>query len=139
MIATTFRRQMEGRRRHAFTLLEVLVVVAILVVLASVASVYVFGELDNAKKKKAMLQAKVLQDAIKNYVIKYDSSPPSLQSLVNPGNGEKALIEGGTEALKTPWGGDYQFKGEQRGDGNEQVVVITWEDGDGNPHQFPTK
>ena len=51
MVLSDYRRRVNERRRQGFTLLEVLVVVAILVVLASVSSVYVFGELENAKRK----------------------------------------------------------------------------------------
>jgi general secretion pathway protein G len=131
------RRQSALRRRNAFTLLEVLVVVAILVVLASIASVSVFGELENAKRKKAEIQAKVLHDAVKNYYIKYDQYPPNLQALVNPAPGERPLLEGGMEALKTPWGGDYQIQAVQRGDSNETVILVQWQDADGNTRHFP--
>lgn len=131
------RTRSRMNRRSAFTLLEVLVVVAILVVLASVASIYVFRYLDDAKKDSAKLKAAAIQKAVKAYIIKYDSVPPNTMALINPGQGEKPFLEGGADAIKTPWGGEFAISSQQRGDSNEVAIIVSWQDGDGQQHQIP--
>jgi general secretion pathway protein G len=134
MILSTYRRRLENRPRNAFTLLEVLVVVAILVILASVASVYVFGYLDRAKQDKAKLQAKAIETAAKSYYLRYTQLPPNTQALINPGQGEKPFLEGGNDAIMTPWGGQFTLSEDQRGDANEMVILVRWVDADGRQH-----
>lgn len=96
--------------RAAFTLLEVLVVVAILVILAAVAGVYVFGYLEDAKMDTAGQQILQLENAAKNYMAKNGGTPPdSLMVLVAPVNGGLPLIEGGQNALIDPWNKPYQY------------------------------
>jgi general secretion pathway protein G len=125
-----YRRKMARRERSAFTLLEVLVVVAILVVLASVASIYVFRYLDDAKKDKAYLQAKNIEKAAKAYITKQATDPDlpdltSVQQLIAPGNGQKPFLEGGTEAIKDPWGQVYQIRQAQDDVGGATIEVFT--------------
>jgi len=135
MTLSTYRRQLVNRRRAAFTLLEVLVVIAIIVILASVASVSVFGYLENARKDQAMLKAKAIEKAAKAYYLRYNGQyPPSTQALINPGPGEKPFLENGADAITTPWGGQYQMSEDRRGDADETVILVRWTDGDGHPH-----
>ncbi len=126
-------------RRNAFTLLEVLVVVTIIVILASVGTIYFFRYLDDAKKDTAKAQAKNIQTAAKAYFLKYGDVPPSAQALINPGQGEKPFLEGGMSAIQTPWGGVYTISTMQRGDSNEVAFVIGWTDGDNQQHTYPDK
>lgn len=103
MLVTPTRNS--ARRRSAFTLLEVLVVVAILVVLASVASIAVFRYLDDAKKDKAMLDMQALETVYKSYVIKNDVPPDAvtIQDLA-------PLMTQGGGAMVDPWGNPYQIR-----------------------------
>jgi general secretion pathway protein G len=105
MILATCARRLENRRRNAFTLLEVLVVVAILVVLASVASVYVFKYLEDNKKDKAKLDIMALDKAVKTFQVKHDNNlPPSLaDALQYIENADRTI-------LMDPWGKPYQYQ-----------------------------
>lgn len=103
---------LQARHRAAFTLLEVLVVVAILVILASVAGIAVFGYLEGAKEDTAKQQITALEGACTNYMVKNGGDPPAtLQEIVAPTTpGALPLLDGGLSALKDPWGGMYQYE-----------------------------
>src|SRR5947199_10800504 len=87
--------------RSAFTLLEILIVVAILVVLAGVSSIYVFRYLDDAKIDASKAGAATIATAIQSYEIRFSAAPESLQSLVTPPDGGKPFIP--PEALNDAW------------------------------------
>ncbi len=94
-------------RRSAFTLLEVLIVVAILVVLAGVSSVYVFRYLDDAKVNAAKAGVKAIEKAAQGYEIAHGTLPQTLQELVQPPSGGRPYIE--QQAMLDPWGQPYQY------------------------------
>ncbi|QEL18797.1 type II secretion system protein GspG [Limnoglobus roseus] len=97
-------------RRSAFTLLEVLVVVAIIVILAGGAGVYVFGYLEDAKVDTARNTITMLETQCKAYAAKNGGQlPGTLQELVAPTNGKSPLIDGGPNVLLDPWGNQYQY------------------------------
>ena len=111
--------------RSAFTLLEVLIVVAILVVLASVSSIFVFRYLDDAKIGAAKTSAAAISRAIEAYEIKFGSQPESLQQLIQPPDGGKPFIEGGQEALVDPWGRQFQYDASGPRHGGQKPDVFT--------------
>jgi general secretion pathway protein G len=93
-------------RRNAFTLMEVLVVVAILVVLAGI-GIGVFAYLDSSKEKAAQLQIKNLETAVTSYKLDHGSFPDSLQVLTVPTDGKAALLE--QKDLVDPWGRQFMY------------------------------
>ena len=99
-----------ARRREGFTLLEILVVVAIIVILAGVATFAYTRYIDDAKVDTAKQSMKVLENAAKNYTLKNGQvPPPSLASLIQPPDGGRPFVEGGEAALIDPWGKPYQY------------------------------
>ena len=92
-------------RRGAFTLLEILVVVAIILVLASVATVSVMQVLKENKGDAARMNAVNLEKSVKTYMIKNsDAAPPqSLHEVLKyvDGNDPAKLID--------PWGQEYKI------------------------------
>jgi general secretion pathway protein G len=109
MILSSDRRQLPVRRRHAFTLVEVLVVMAIVVVLASVATVAAFRYLENAKVDSAHVKAKTLAASCQNYYTRHsDEAPPNegdWVAKVGP------LVQGDPQNKFTdPWGQPYHVK-----------------------------
>lgn len=97
--------------RKAFTLLEVLVVVAILVVLASVAGIYVFRYLEDAKVDATQMKMRALEQACKSYALKNGGSfPENLQLLIAPPDGGSPFMEGGNQALLDSWGNQINYQ-----------------------------
>src|SRR5438552_10473508 len=73
-------------RRAAFTLMEMLVVVAIIVVLAGVGGAYLIGRLNDAKVDATKIRAREISQQIEVYLLDNGQYPTSLQDLlvVNP-------------------------------------------------------
>jgi general secretion pathway protein G len=95
------------RRRSAFTLLEVLVVVAIILVLASVATVAVLNVMRDSKGDTARIQAINLEKSVKMYMAKHTDAPPpqTLQEVIR-------FIDGADvdpTKLLDPWGQQFQI------------------------------
>lgn len=104
------------RRNSGFTLIEILVVILIVGLLASVVGPNLIGKLGGAKTKTAKLQVEELSAALDLYYLELDSYPATAQGL-------RALIQApeGGEAwngpyLKKqripldPWGREYQYR-----------------------------
>jgi general secretion pathway protein G len=123
-------------RRAAFTLLEVLIVVAILVILASAASISLFRYLEDAKVGKAKAEMNTILGAIKKYYSEKQEWPPpnSLQTTVGP------MVEGNPQLLD-PWGQPYQYtvKQQQQADGTtmDRPYVFCQPPGGKPPIQVP--
>src|SRR6516225_6984694 len=101
-------RESRSYDRMAFTLMEVLVVVAILVVLAGVGGVYYTKYLNDAKISAARLQVKAISTAVGTYQIKHGEWPANLSVLIEKeSDGSQPYLE--PDALKTPWGTMYQY------------------------------
>lgn len=93
-------------RRAAFTLLEVLVVVAILVILAGVASISIFRYMEDAKVGRAKADMQALEKAVKSYYTQNGEwpDPSNWVALVGP------LTEQGLGCAQSPWPGVmYQY------------------------------
>ena len=127
--ATTAARR--SARRAGFTLLEVLVVVAILVILAGVGVVATTKYLEDARKKQAQLQCKSLVQACETYYLDAQSGhqyPETLQQLIQPfggTGGTGSLLKNGQNDLIDPWGQPYQYQVITHADGNVGPEVFT--------------
>lgn len=119
-------RRSSASRRSAFTLLEVLVVVAILVILAGISSIYVFRYLEDAKKDKATIESKQLEKTLKAWMVKNGGDVPDSLTVLVGGDGQAPMIEGGSDALIGPWGNPYQVQMLNDSDGGDtQFRVFT--------------
>ena len=125
MTLVTSRRR--ASRRAAFTLLEVLVVVAILVILAGVATVATTKYLEDARKNSAVLQCKTVHTACESYYLNPNSSgnyPTSIQELVSPPWGGGSLLKDPQKDTMDPWGKPLQIQSHSD-DGQNQGVMVT--------------
>lgn len=104
------------RLSQGFTLLEIIVVVAIIAILAAYIAPKVAGRVDDARISKAKSDIRVLESSLELYKLDnfvYPSSGQGLTALVTKPSGEggKNWREGGyiKKLNKDPWGNDYQY------------------------------
>ncbi len=110
-----------SRRQRGFTLMELLVVLAILGLLVSLVGPQVLNQLGGAKTKTAKIQIKDLEQALEMYKLdvgRFPSTNESLDALIaKPGNAtgwNGPYLKGG-KVPQDPWNRKYHYKypGEQ--------------------------
>ena len=104
------------RNNRGFTLLEIIVVVAIIAILASYIAPKIAGRVDDARISKAKSDIRVLESSLELYKLDnflYPSNEQGLEALVNKPAGEAARNwrDGGyiKKLTKDPWGNDYRY------------------------------
>jgi general secretion pathway protein G len=122
------RRETQRKRRTAFTLMEMLVVVAIIVALAGISGFFLMGVLKESNRDLAQIQAKTtLTQACQAYAIKHNGQfPESLQQLLQQDARGGPYLED-PEALKDPWGQAFQY--ERSGPRNNNRKPDIWTKG----------
>jgi len=102
------KRVQRAQVRGGFTLMEVLVVMAIIVILASIGGVVYMRHLDDARRDKAKIDVQALTGACQTYSVRYNEYPASLQSLLQPPDNAAPYIE--QSLLFDPWGREYHYQ-----------------------------
>ena len=105
------------RRRSAFTLVELVIVITIIAVLSGSGIYLIIGFIDDAKYQRVESDIQALDLALKSYERNNYFNPPTqeqgLAALVERPTGEpqperwRAYLE---EPMKDPWGADYQYR-----------------------------
>jgi len=109
------RMKNRGRRRSGFTLLEVMIVVAIIVMLAAFAVPNLIGMQDKAKIDATKAQVRAFDQAVKTYKVKVGDFPggEGLSALVSgPGGGQEAwtpLMSNEDVNGVDQWGNKFQY------------------------------
>ncbi len=113
--------------RRGFTLMEVLVVVAILVILAGTASIFVFRYLDDANANRAQADLRTLTAACTAYKIRNGDFPETLTELWQPSDGSTKPYVESEAALYDPWRRPYQYdpSGPNNGGRNPDIWTTT--------------
>ena len=138
MLASPLTRRTQ-RTRPGFTLVEVLAVVAIIVILAGLATFAVTSALGGAKESECKIRMQSVVSACKTYYTKYGTWPQTIEVLIQPIEGRPPMLEGGPSAISDPWTGQefgYQVTSDQYG---SQRVVLTATSPDGITIQWPEK
>jgi len=106
--------------RAGFTLIEILVAVAIIGILGTVATVSIPKILENAKIRAAKSGVDSLKNAVVTYNIEKGKYPSDLKALVEASGDDDPVVEGGEGALYDPWGVEYKY--DRKG---KKIVVIS--------------
>jgi general secretion pathway protein G len=93
--------------RRAFTLMEMLIVVAIIVALAGIGAFYVLPQLAKSKEKIAKVSAENVSKALEAYKVDHGAYPNDIGALTVKDEAGGPYIA--AEGLLDPWGNQYQI------------------------------
>jgi general secretion pathway protein G len=102
-------------RRRGFTLAELMVVVVILGLLATLVVRNVVPALFEAKHKIAKTEIMNIASAVQSYQIKNGRLPESLEPLVTPDDNGVTFLENMTSIPNDPWGFPYHYEADPNG------------------------
>jgi general secretion pathway protein G len=106
---------MDMRKKSGMTLVEILIVVALIALLAGVMVKSLGGSLEDGKKGTAkVFVTSTLPSAIQLYKVKHNRYPENLEILAN---------EGAISGINDPWGQPYYY-GDVRLDGVARKLVV---------------
>jgi general secretion pathway protein G len=116
--------------RKAFTLIEIMIIIVILGLLASLVVPNLIGQSEQAKEKLVCVQMKSLKNALDSFKIQEGSYPTTeegLKALIQNPNPQKYKnyprggFLGSKKLPKDPWGGDYIYI---NNDGNIDIISL---------------
>ena len=102
----------KSRARRAFTLVELMVVIAIIGLLATVVTVNVIGQMEGANTAKVKADFKAIKDAMKLFKVHLGYWPQSIQDLMQaPGDaGNRWKGPYLDEQPRDPWQREYRVE-----------------------------
>ncbi len=100
-------------KKRGFTLIEILIVVAIIGLIASLIMPNIFKKFEESKTKIAQAQVETLSSAVRSYMLDEDKCPPSLGDLIKKPSDDKKWHGPYLSKKKIPldpWGHPYYYK-----------------------------
>jgi len=102
------------RGQGGFTLVELMVVISIIAILATIVGYNVMSSVDDSNVAAAQSQIRQFETAILAYRLRFKRYPSSLDELVNPPSGP-TLLQGASSIPMDPWGNPYVYTVEGSG------------------------
>jgi general secretion pathway protein G len=116
-------RSSRAAKRAGFTLMEVMVVAAILVILAGVGSVALFRYLEDAKENTARVQIATVEKAVLSYQNSHGGQfPPTLEVLCAVEGGKSAYLE--EKDIHDPWGNVFGYSPQERSPTGKPKIYV---------------
>lgn len=109
--------------QRGFTLIEIMVVVAIIGLIGTIVTVNVMGSHGRAQVATARVDVLQMQDVLVQYRLYENQLPGSLAELVKPDEKGKVWITGFSSTPKDPWGNPYMLVS---GEGDPPFEVISF-------------
>jgi len=104
------------KSERGLTLVEIIVVLIILSVLMAFLGGRIFGKLGAAKRDINKLKMQELKSSVSEYQLRYNSLPPSLDSLVNGADGIVGFQKvANTDQLLDAWGKPFLYQIDSNG------------------------
>lgn len=104
-------KEKDKRKNKGFTLLEILIVVAIIGLIASLIVPNIIGRYEKSKEEIAKAQIEMLSSAIEAFKLDVGRYPNSLDELINSSEPNwRGPYLAKKQIPKDPWGRDYQYK-----------------------------
>lgn len=106
------RNSQRTRRQSGFTLIEILIVIAIIGIIAGIVASKVFGNKDRAYYKLAETDMQTLAAKVGSFEEDTGALPGSLEDLVRQPGGVSGWLGpyAKEKELKDPWGTPYQYR-----------------------------
>jgi general secretion pathway protein G len=132
---------MTKRKRRAFTLIEVLIAIAIVVVLAGIVAINVVGTREQAKPDIAQIELANIENALQQFYVVFDRFPTEEEGIAVLWSSDTldveddALSERWRRFLREPkatdvWGNEWNYTPESEREGEEYELWSNGPDGE---------
>ncbi len=117
------RGRKDRSRQQGFTLVEIMVVVVILGILATIVGTNVLGQSDEAQREAALVEVNSIHDTVKIWIMRNPGRMPTWEDLIERDERGYRYIDV-DEPKQDPWGNEYVITSHP--DYEHIPVVLSW-------------